>query len=85
MDMDYCHINPVKQEFVQRAVDWPYSTFHRYVERVFIHWIGLADQISMFREAKEIDSQTSPYNGDTTKARWLRTQGHYPLRASRRT
>ena len=33
--VDYCHINPVKQGFVQRAVDWPYSTFHRYVERVF--------------------------------------------------
>jgi hypothetical protein len=23
----------VKHGFVQRAVDWPYSTFHRYVER----------------------------------------------------
>ena len=31
--VDYCHINPVKQGFVQRAVDWPYSTFHRYVEQ----------------------------------------------------
>ena len=31
--MDYCHINSVKQGFVQRAVDWPYSTFHRYVEQ----------------------------------------------------
>jgi putative transposase len=31
--VDYCHLNPVKQGFVQRAVDWPYSTFHRYVER----------------------------------------------------
>jgi putative transposase len=33
--VDYCHINPVKQGFVQRAVDWPYSTFHHYVERIF--------------------------------------------------
>jgi putative transposase len=31
--VDYCHINPVKHGFVQRAVDWPYSTFHRYVEQ----------------------------------------------------
>jgi putative transposase len=31
--VDYYHINPVKHGFVQRAVDWPYSTFHRYVER----------------------------------------------------
>src|SRR5918999_717335 len=29
------------------------------LNRVFIHWIGLADQTSMFREAKEVDSQTS--------------------------
>jgi putative transposase len=31
--VDYCHINPVKHGFVQRAVDWPYSTFHRSVEQ----------------------------------------------------
>jgi putative transposase len=31
--VDYCHLNPVKQGFVQRAVEWPYSTFHRYVEQ----------------------------------------------------
>jgi putative transposase len=31
--VDYCHINPVKHGFVQRAVEGPYSTFHRYVER----------------------------------------------------
>jgi putative transposase len=31
--VDYCHINPVNHGFVQRAVDWPDSTFHRYVEQ----------------------------------------------------
>jgi hypothetical protein len=56
--VDYGHINPVKQGFVQRAVEWPYSTFHRW-NRIFIHWMGLADPTSMFREAKEVDSQTS--------------------------
>src|SRR5918999_977717 len=29
------------------------------LNRVFIHWMGLADPTSMFREAKEVDSQTS--------------------------
>ena len=29
------------------------------LNRVFIHWVGLADPTSMFREAKEVDSQTS--------------------------
>lgn len=30
--MDYIHFNPVKHGYVQRVVDWPYSTFHRYVK-----------------------------------------------------
>jgi putative transposase len=30
--MDYIHYNPVKHQHVARVVDWPYSTFHRYVE-----------------------------------------------------
>ena len=30
--MDYIHFNPVKHGLVQRVCDWPYSTFHRYVE-----------------------------------------------------
>ncbi len=30
--MDYVHINPVKHGLVERVRDWPYSTFHRYVE-----------------------------------------------------
>jgi putative transposase len=30
--MDYVHINPVKHGLVERVQDWPYSTFHRYVE-----------------------------------------------------
>jgi putative transposase len=29
--IDYVHINPVKHGRVERVVDWPYSTFHRYV------------------------------------------------------
>jgi putative transposase len=30
--IDYIHINPVKHGYVQKAVDWPYSSFHRYVQ-----------------------------------------------------
>ena len=30
---DYIHWNPVKHGLVPRAADWPYSSFHRYVER----------------------------------------------------
>jgi len=30
--VDYCHINPVKHGYVRRVAEWPYSTFHRYVE-----------------------------------------------------
>ncbi|MCP4697078.1 MAG: transposase [Gammaproteobacteria bacterium] len=28
---DYIHYNPVKHGWVSRVVDWPYSSFHRYV------------------------------------------------------
>ena len=29
--IDYVHFNPVKHGLVNRAADWPYSTFHRWV------------------------------------------------------
>lgn len=29
--VDYVHFNPVKHGHVDRVIDWPYSTFHRYV------------------------------------------------------
>ena len=29
--VDYIHFNPVKHRLVQRARDWPYSSFHRHV------------------------------------------------------
>ena len=31
--MDYLHYNPVKHGLVKQVQDWPYSTFHRYVEK----------------------------------------------------
>ncbi len=31
--MDYIHINPFKHGLVDRVTDWPYSTFHRLVEK----------------------------------------------------
>ncbi len=31
--VNYIHYNPVKHGLVTRAVDWPYSTVHRYVGR----------------------------------------------------
>lgn len=29
--IDYIHFNPVKHGYVQRAADWPFSSFHRYM------------------------------------------------------
>lgn len=29
--VDYIHYNPVKHGLVTRIIDWPYSSFHRYV------------------------------------------------------
>nr|ART36103.1 B154 [uncultured bacterium]ART41075.1 L564 [uncultured bacterium] len=31
--MDYIHHNPAKHGHPDRVVDWPYSSFHHYVER----------------------------------------------------
>ncbi len=31
--LNYIHFNPVKHGCCNRAVDWPYSTFHNYVEK----------------------------------------------------
>ena len=31
--LNYVHINPLKHGLVQRVIDWPYSTFHRYCQQ----------------------------------------------------
>ncbi|MBI5937366.1 MAG: transposase [Betaproteobacteria bacterium] len=40
--VDYVHINPVKHGLVTRVADWPYSSFHRYVEASLLpaDWAG---------------------------------------------
>ena len=30
--IEYIHFNPVKHGYVTAPVDWPYSSFHRYVK-----------------------------------------------------
>jgi putative transposase len=30
--IDYVHVNPLKHGLVKRVGDWPFSTFHRYVD-----------------------------------------------------
>jgi len=31
--VDYVHINPLKHGYVEQVIDWPFSTFHRFVEQ----------------------------------------------------
>ena len=31
--VDYIHFNPVKHNLVDQVVEWPYSSFHKYVEQ----------------------------------------------------
>ncbi len=40
--VDYVHVNPLKQGHVERVIDWPYSTFHRYVAKGIYpaNWCG---------------------------------------------
>ena len=39
---DYIHYNPIKHGYVERAADWKWSTFHRYVKSGFYdnQWCG---------------------------------------------
>lgn len=43
--VDYIHYNPVKHGLVQRAIDWPHSSIHRYVRLGWLNenW-GTADE-----------------------------------------
>lgn len=40
--VDYIHFNPIKHGLVKRAIDWPYSSFARYVKMGIYdeNWIG---------------------------------------------
>lgn len=40
--IDYVHSNPVKHGSVNRVADWPWSTFHRYVQQdvYSANWMG---------------------------------------------
>lgn len=40
--VNYIHYNPVKHQYVDRAVGWPYSTIHRYISKGIINsdWGG---------------------------------------------
>ena len=44
--VDYIHFNPVKHGHVQRVRDWPYSSFHRYVQEGILpdDWAGDVSQ-----------------------------------------
>ena len=44
--MRYCWGNPVKHGFVERAVDWPYSSIHRDIARGMVEpeWSGMAPE-----------------------------------------
>jgi putative transposase len=50
--VDYIHFNPVKHGLVQRASDWPHSSFHRYVRegRLAPDWGLTADVAGTFGE-----------------------------------
>lgn len=43
--MDYIHYNPVKHGYVERVMDWPYSTFQRDVVRGIYppNWAGMPE------------------------------------------
>ena len=58
--LDYLHFNPVKHGWVKRVIDWPYSSFHRYVKSGHYPagWASDAENIeSMTSCSKEINNR----------------------------
>lgn len=53
--VDYVHINPMKHGLVERVADWPYSTFHRYVQAGALpaDWGGGEDRIDSAGEREQ--------------------------------
>jgi putative transposase len=43
---DYLHWNPVKHGYAKKVIDWPYSTFHRFVNKGLYpsDWGGINDE-----------------------------------------
>lgn len=52
--VDYIHHNPVKHGYVQQAIDWPYSSIHRYVRMGWVDrsWGGRNEMGGDFGEQK---------------------------------
>jgi putative transposase len=50
--VDYVHINPVKHGLAARVVDWPHSSFHRYVRKGWLppDWADAAEAQGTFGE-----------------------------------
>lgn len=44
--IDYVHVNPLKHGWVNQVKDWPYSTFHVFVQRGLYppDWCGLLEE-----------------------------------------
>lgn len=47
--LDYIHYNPVKHGHVSRTIDWPHSSFHRFVARGAYpeNWVAQSDVIDL--------------------------------------
>lgn len=50
--VDYVHFNPVKHGLVAQVADWPYSSFHRYVQKGLLpsDWAGTDEADGSFGE-----------------------------------
>jgi putative transposase len=48
--INYIHYNPVKHGWVKQVKDWPYSTFHRWVEQGAypLNWAGIDGDLYEF-------------------------------------
>jgi putative transposase len=50
--VDYVHVNPLKHGLVSQVASWPYSTFHRYVDKGIYRedWAGGNEGLLSYRD-----------------------------------
>ena len=75
--VDYIHYNPVKHGHAIRVMDWPYSSFHRFVRQGMlpVDWGGEA--VDDVLAGEWIMDETAPW--------WVALRSTHPTTQSRRT
>src|SRR3546814_19720531 len=68
--VNYIHINPVKHGHAARAMDWPHSSFHRFVERGWLAKDWACDPACMQVGERSEERRVGKECVSTCRSRW---------------